>query len=424
VHRNSINLNQQEQKTALFHLNCRACGCSRKNLVLNLGLQPLANNLLPPENLGQPEPIFPLRLFVCPSCWMLQISDQIPPVQLFSDYLYFSSFSDAMLDHARKAATRYIQEYALGPEQLVVEIASNDGYLLRNFQRARVPCLGIEPAANIAAVARENGIETVVDFFGQPLAQQLRAAGKPADLILGNNVFAHAPDINDFIEGLRILLQPRGRVVLEFPYAVDLIEKNEFDTIYHEHVYYFTLTALQPLFAKHQLEIFQVEPIPIHGGSLRIFAGHANAFPAASSVTGLLEEESRKGVASLPFYHGFARHVREIKSSLVAFIHEAKQAGKSIAAYGASAKGSTLLNFCGLGRDSIDFVADRSTYKQGRLTPGAHLPIVPPGELLEKMPDYTLLLTWNFADEILEQQRAYRERGGKFIIPIPKVRLL
>ena len=400
---------------------CRSCEGKEGKLVLDLGIQPLANNLLRPGDLTRPEPKFPLRLAVCRSCWLLQILDLVPPVDLFSEYLYFSSFSDLMLRHARETAERYIKEFALAKSSLVVEIASNDGYFLKNFTAAGIPSLGIEPAKNIAKVAQEAGIETLVDFFGEELAKRLAADGRQADLILGNNVFAHAPRTNDFVAGLRALLKPRGRIVLEFPYAIDFIEKNEFDTIYHEHVFYFSLTALQPLFARHGLSTYHVERIPIHGGSLRLFACHQEALPHEGSVFKLLEEEKGKGVPSLACYETFADRVSELRANLRDLIEKLKHEGRSVAAYGASAKGSTLLNYFGLGRESLDFVADRSTYKQGLLTPGTHIPIVPPERLAEVRPDYTLLLTWNFADEILEQQKEYRAKGGKFIIPIPKV---
>jgi SAM-dependent methyltransferase len=407
-----------------FAFQCRSCGSQQGTLVLDLGIQPLANNLLREQDLSQSEPKFPLRLAACHSCWLLQITDLVPPVQLFSEYLYFSSFSDLMLKHAREAAERYIGEFALRQSSLVTEIASNDGYFLQYFKRRAVPCLGIEPAVNIAKVAREKGIETVVEFFGSNLAKRLAGESRQSDLILGNNVFAHAPDTNDFVAGLRTLLKLKGRIILEFPYAADFIEKTEFDTIYHEHVFYFSLTALLPLFHRHRLEVFHVERIPIHGGSLRLFAAIQGAHTVQSSVGALLEEEKRKGVNSHAYYEGFARRVLELKRSLVNLLADLKHQGKSIAAYGASAKGTTLLNFFGLGKDSLNFVADRSSYKQGRLTPGTHIPIVRAEKLAETQPDYTLLLTWNFADEILEQQKAYRQKGGKFIIPIPEVRMV
>jgi SAM-dependent methyltransferase len=400
---------------------CRSCGSSQGVLVLDLGVQPLANNLLLSTDLGKPEPKFPLRVALCEACWLLQITDIIPPVELFGEYLYFSSFSDAALRHAAGAAEKHVRAFALGPESFVIEIASNDGYLLKNFVAAGVPCLGIEPAANIAKAAIERGVPTLSRFFGRELAMELAEEGRHADLILGNNVFAHVPDPNSFVAGCATLLKPAGRIVLEFPYVCDLVEKVEFDTIYHEHVFYFSLTSLQPLFAGHGLEITGAERIPIHGGSLRLYAGRRGAQPVMPEVLSLLAEENAKGMASARYYEDFAGRVCGIRDDLLSLLRKLKAGGHSIAAYGASAKGSTLLNFCGLGSETLDFVADRSTAKQGRLTPGAHLAIVPPEQLSERRPDYTVLLTWNFADEILEQQKTYRDAGGKFVIPIPTV---
>ena len=401
---------------------CRSCGSTHGRLVLDLGVQPLANNLLTEADLARPEPKFPLRLALCEGCWLLQITDIVPPVELFSEYLYFSSFSDALLRHAAEAVAKHRHDCALGADSFVVEIASNDGYLLKNFVAAGIPCLGIEPAENIAKVAIERGVPTISRFFGRASAAELLQQGRPADLILGNNVFAHAPDTNDFVAGLATLLKPGGRIALEFPYACDLIEHVEFDTIYHEHVFYFTLTALLPLFARHGLEIFDVERLAIHGGSLRLYAAHRGAQAVRPAVAALAGEERAKGVASPRYYDDFGDRVRRIRHDLVALVHRLKAEGSSIAAYGASAKGSTLLNYCGLGRETLDFVADRSTAKQGRLTPGTHLPIVAAEELARRRPDYALLLTWNFAEEILRQQQAYRDAGGRFIVPLPEVR--
>lgn len=397
-------------------LRCRSCGTTNGTLVIDLGTQPLANNLLRAEDLGQPEPAFPLAVFVCPSCWLLQLTETVPPVRLFSEYLYFSSFSDAMVRHAREAAERYIAEFHLGPSSRVIEIASNDGYLLQNFQRARVPCLGIEPAANIARVAREKGIETRVEFFNRSLGEALAAEGRQADLILGNNVFAHVPDINGFVSGLKAVLKPGGRCVLEFPYALDLIEHAEFDTVYHEHVFYFALTPLLPLFERHGLQVTRVERLAIHGGSLRLFGGHRGA-PVHPSVETLLKEERARRVNDPGGYAACAGHFQNLMEALHARLTGLKSQGCRLAAYGASAKGSTLLNYGRLGRETLDFVADRSPHKQGLFTPGTHLPIVGPEQLRARQPDHTLLLTWNFAREILEQQQEYIRRGGKFIFP-------
>jgi hypothetical protein len=405
-------------------LICRSCLSPRGELVLDLGCQPLANNLLREADVGQSEPRFPLRVFVCPDCWLMQITDLVPPVKLFSEYAYFSSFSDTMLQHAHDATDCYRREFQLDAHSQVIEIASNDGYLLQYFQRAGVPCLGIEPATNIAEVAREKGIETWTEFFGHALAQRLVAERGPADLVLGNNVFAHAPDTNDFVAGLKAMLKASGHLVLEFPHGLELLDKVEFDTIYHEHVFYFTLTALVPLFQRHGLDVFHVERLAIHGGSLRVFAGHIGVRTVTNSVTAQLESERAGGVTDLARYKVFATHVAAIRTALRQQITDLRSQGKRIAAYGASAKGSTLLNYCGLGCETLEFVADRSTYKQGCLTPGTRLPIVPSEELAKRKPDYTLLLTWNFADEILRQQQAYRDAGGRFILPVPELRVI
>lgn len=398
---------------------CRSCGNATCVEFLDLGMQPLANNLLSTADLRKPEPRFPLVLTVCPSCWLLQITQTVPPVELFSDYVYFSSFSDTMLGHAHETATRYIDAMHLDRTSFVVEIASNDGYMLRNFRDADIPCLGVEPAANIAAVAKQAGIRSVVEFFTDDLAQQVASDEQQADLILGNNVFAHVPNINDFVAGLRSLLKPDGSVVLEFPYAVNFLEENQFDTIYHEHIFYFSLIALLPLFERHGLAVYDVERIAIHGGSLRLFVGHAGLRPATPTVDEVLASEKKLGLTNLVYYTAFAERVQELRASLLQVLAELAENGASLAAYGASAKGSTLLNYLAIDSDDVAFCADRSTYKQGKLTPGSHIPIVAPEQLLADLPDYALLLTWNFADEIMDQQRQYRERGGKFIIPIP-----
>jgi SAM-dependent methyltransferase len=349
----------------------------------------------------------------------MQLSDTVPPESLFNDYLYFSSFSETMLRHASAAVSRYLKAFQLDAESFVVEVASNDGYLLRNFVSAGVPCLGIEPAVNVAQSARTAGIETWTEYFGAALAQRLVSERGCADLILGNNVLAHAPDINDFAAGLKTLLHPGGRIVLELPYGVDLIENGEFDTIYHEHTFYFTLNPLIDLFTRHDLAVFDVERIPIHGGSLRLFIGHSGEHSIAYSTVILLEEELRKGIQHPGFYRCFADGVSRTALRLRSELGTLKEAGCRIAAYGASAKGSTLLNYCGVGRETVDFVVDRNPHKHGLFMPGCLIPVEPCEALLSAQPDYCLLLTWNFAGEILDQQSEYRQRGGRFIVPIP-----
>ncbi len=400
---------------------CRSCGSTHSLPVIDLGLQPLANNLLRPEDIGKPEPRFPLAVFVCSDCWLMQITNTVPPVDLFSDYIYFSSFSDAMLRHAKAAVQKHIAEKKLGKESFVIEIASNDGYLLKNFVDAGVPCLGFEPAVNIAEVARNNGVETHCEFFGQKTAAALRDQKGRADLILGNNVFAHAPDTNDFVAGVAELLKPDGWVVFEFPYGVEMIEKVEFDTIYHEHVYFFTLTPLVSLFARHGMEVFHVERLPIHGGSLRLYACQKGAEAIRATVTETLNAETRLGVTGAAYYERFSEQAAKVKADLITFLAEQKAAGKRVAAYGASAKGSTLLNYIGEAAGSLEFIADRSTYKQGRLSPGLHIPVVPAEELAARAPDYAVLLVWNFAEEVMAQQQDFRAKGGRFVIPLPKL---
>ncbi len=403
---------------------CLSCGSSELELVIDLGTQPLANNLLSEADLTKQEPKFPLGMQVCRSCWLMQLTHLVPAVDLFSDYVYFSSFSGTMLEHARLAVEKYTSDFSLRQDSFVVEIASNDGYLLKNFATAQIPCLGVEPAANVARVARDAGVETIERFFGAVSAEEIRSGYRSADLILGNNVFAHAPDTNDFLSGAKILLAPEGRIVFEFPYALDFLEKTEFDTIYHEHVFYFSLTALDPLFHRHGLTITDVERLPIHGGSLRLTARHTGIELPTGDVTRLLEKEQTAGLTDMQRYRQFGEAAAGIKEELGRLLAELKKSGKSIGAYGASAKGSTLLNFCDIGAETLDFVADRSSYKQGRYSSGKHLPIVDADALATKQPDFALLLTWNFAAEILQQQSAYTGAGGKFIVPIPRPKIL
>jgi len=395
-------------------------------MVLSLGRTPLANALLTAEQLEHPERTYPLDLVFCSSCALMQITETVSPEQLFREYLYLSSFSDALLRHSEEHAEQLIRSRGLDNSSLVMEVASNDGYLLQFYKRAAIPVLGVEPATNIARVAeQERGIPTLCEFFSDSLAERLRAEGHRADVIHANNVLAHVPDLNGFVRGVSRLLKKNGVAVIEVPYVKEMIDRCEFDTIYHEHLCYFSLTALDRLFRGHGLLITKVERLAIHGGTLRVFAA-LNDGPEQrqASVQSLLDEEEAWGVGEASFYLGFGEKVARLREDLVSLLGRLKSEGKRIAVYGASAKGSTLLNYFQIGREALDFVVDRSTVKQGYYTPGTHLLIRPTEALLEEMPDYVLLLTWNFADEILAQQAEYRERGGRFIIPIPSLRVV
>jgi hypothetical protein len=401
--------------------HCRSCGAGGLTSILDLGRTPLANALLSAEQLDRPEPTFPLELALCPHCSLVQILETVPPQELFGEYLYFSSFSQTMLDHARTLAGELTAARQLGANSLVIEAASNDGYLLQFYRQAGVPVLGIEPARNIANVARrQRSIPTLAEFFGTKLARQLSAEGLRADVFHGHNVLAHVADLNGFVEGIRLVLRDHGVAVVEVPYVKELIDKCEFDTIYHEHLCYFSLTALDRLFRRHGLVIHDVRRVPIHGGSLRLYASPAELNCVRSAeAEALLAEESAWGVDRPEVYLAFVDRVKSLKETLCCLLAGLKKGGKRVVGYGASAKGSTLLNYFGVGRETLDFVVDRSTVKQGKYTPGTHLAIYDPERLLEEMPDYLLLLTWNFADEIVSQQAEYRRRGGRFIIPIP-----
>lgn len=408
---------------------CRVCGESNLQRILSLGLTPLANALLTKEQLDQPEEKFSLDFVFCPDCTLLQITETVPAETLFRDYFYFSSFSDTVLQNARKITERMIAERHLDTSSLVVEIASNDGYLLKNYREHGIFILGIEPACNVARTAEEQGIPTICEFFDERLAQKLCEQGKHADVIHANNVVAHVADLHGVVAGIAALLKPDGVAVIENHYVKDLIDHVEFDSIYHEHLCYYSVTSFEYLFRQHNLALVDVERIPIHGGSLRVYFQRLDGprtmqKPGLERVRRLLEEEAAWGVDQFDFYRNFGHKVEELRLSLLDLLGQIKREGKTIAVYGASAKSTTLLNYFGIGPDIVNFVVDRSTFKQNHYTPGTHLLIYPPEKLLEAQPEYVLLLAWNFADEIMEQQEEYRRQGGRFIIPIPELAIV
>jgi len=402
---------------------CRFCDSLLRHTFVDLGTSPLCESYRTADELREVEMFYPLRVYLCANCFLVQLEEFVSPGAIFSEYAYFSSFSDSWLQHCSSYVDKMIERFHLNKETSVVEVASNDGYLLQYFAQRGVPVLGIEPAANIAEAAMNKGIPTRVEFFGDVTAQALVAEGKHADLIVGNNVLAQVPDVNDFVEGLSVLLKPNGVITIEFPHLLCLMEQNQFDTIYHEHFSYFSFLTTEKIFDAHGLTIFDVEELPTHGGSLRVYAKHADdqSKTVSSAVQELRRKEEAAGLASVGAYGSFARRVERTKWNLLEFLITAKREGKVIAGYGAPGKGNTLLNYCGIRSDLLEYTVDRNPYKQGKFLPGTHIPILHPREIQERKPDFVLILPWNLKDEIIEQLSYIRQWGGRFVVPIPTV---
>ena len=406
--------------------SCRFCGSELHQVFVDLGMSPLANSYLKSENLQQMEPHYPLCIYVCSECYLAQLPVFETPEGIFTDYAYFSSFSDSWLRHAKAYTDLMVERFGYGVKDYVVEIASNDGYLLQYFKEKSVPVLGIEPAKNVAVAANEAGIPTLVKFFGTNTAKELAAEGKYADLLIGNNVLAHVPGLNDFVEGMKILLKKDGVITMEFPHLMRLVAENQFDTMYHEHFSYFSFTTVEKVFARHDLTLFDVEALPTHGGSLRIYGRHSddNTKPVGERVADLKRREEAAGLTKMEYYLNFGEQVRETKRKILDFLIKAKREGKFIVGFGAPAKGNTLLNYCGVRTDFIEYTLDRSPHKQGQYLPGTHIPIYHPDKIKEDRPDYLVILPWNLKEEIMEQMSYIQEWGGKFVTLIPEPEVL
>lgn len=405
---------------------CRFCGAGLTYTFVDLGMSPLCESYLAPEQLNHVEPFYPLRVYVCGSCFLVQLDEYVAPDGIFSEYAYFSSYSDSWVEHARRYSDQVIARFGLDTGSQVMEVASNDGYLLQHFAKRGIPVLGIEPAANVAKVAIDKkGIPTVVRFLGQQSAHEIRGAHGQADLLVGNNVLAHVPALNDFVAGLKILLKPQGVLTMEFPHLARLMEFNQYDTIYHEHFSYLSLLAAEKVFATHGITVFDVEEISTHGGSLRIYARHTDdaAKVVTARVRALWQAEIELSLDSLGAYSRFEQRVRQSKHELLEFLISAKRAGKSIVGYGTPGKGNTLLNYCGIRQDFLDYTVDRNPYKHGKYTPGTRIPIYSPDRIKETRPDYLLILPWNLKEEMMAQASYIREWGGQFVVPIPEVRV-
>jgi hypothetical protein len=405
---------------------CRFCGSDLRQTFVDLGMSPLCESYISYEQLNQMEPFYPLHVYVCEKCFLVQLQEYVSASAIFSEYAYFSSYSDSWLHHASNYADQMVERFGFNGRSFVVELASNDGYLLQYFVKKGIPCLGIEPAINVAQVAIEKGVPTLTKFFGEQTARELAVEGKYADLMLANNALAQVPDVNDFVKGMKILLGPRGVITVEFPHLMRLMAENQFDTIYHEHFSYFSFITAEKIFAAHGLTLFDVEELPTHGGSLRIYARHMedDSRPVGPRVQELRERELAAGFARLGTYSDFAERVKETKRKLLEFLIAVKREGKSVAGYGAPGKGNTLLNYCGIRTDMLDYTVDRNPYKQGKFLPGTHIPILHPDKIRETKPDYVLVLPWNLKDEIRQQLSYIREWGAKLVVPIPEVEIL
>jgi len=402
---------------------CRFCGAALAQTFVDLGMSPLCESYVSRSQLNQMEPFYPLHVFVCQDCFLVQLEAFVAPEHIFSEYAYFSSYSDSWLEHARCYVERMVARFGLDVDDQVVEVGSNDGYLLRNFVARGIPALGVEPAANVAQAAIRQGVPTRIEFFGRASARQMAAESRQADLLVGNNVLAQVPDLNDFVAGLKLLLKPNGVITMEFPHLLRLMQANQFDTIYHEHFSYFSWLTVERIFAAHGLRLFDVEELATHGGSLRIYAGHVEdvVHPVSRAVAALRAREEAAGLARPETYAGFGKQVEAVKWKLLEFLIQVRRSGKVAAGYGAPGNGNTLLNYCGIRTDLLDYTVDRNTYKQGKFLPGTHVPIYPPERLAETRPDYVLILPWNLKDEIMGQLAFIRQWGGRFVVPIPEV---
>ncbi len=407
-------------------INCRFCETPLRYTFADLGMSPLSNSYLKPEDLQKMEPFYPLHVYICENCYLVQLPEFQSPEKIFRDYAYFSSYSETWLNHAKVYAQLMIDRFGFTTKSHVIEIASNDGYLLRYFKEKNIPVLGVEPAHNVAQVATVAGIPTMVKFFSVETAKELVNEGKQADLLVGNNVLAHVPDLNDFVEGMKIVLKPRGVITMEFPHLMRLMEENQFDTIYHEHFSYFSLITVEKVFNAHGLTLFDVEELSTHGGSLRIYACHTEdtSKPIDKRISELRDREKNAGFRNMDHYLSFADRVRETKRNILDFLIRVKREKKSIVGYGAPAKGNTLLNYCGVSTDFIDYTVDRNPHKQGHYLPGSHIPIYSPNKIKDTKPDYLLILPWNLKEEIMGQMSHVRDWGCKFLLLIPDVEVI